>query len=74
VIQPNDIQTLTEFRRNSGALVERITLGGRPHAITVDGSPTFVVQGADAYQNLIEELEARRSRPSRRGRNAEERR
>jgi len=65
VIQPNDIHTLTDFKRNAGGLVERIARSGRPHVLTVEGSPRFVVQDADAYQRLVEELEALRHRAPR---------
>lgn len=65
MIQPNDIHTLTEFKRNADGLVERIARSRRPHVLTVEGSPRFVVQDTTAYQELVEELEALRSRHSR---------
>lgn len=61
MIQPNDIHTLTEFKRNADGLVERIARSRRPHVLTIEGSPRFVVQDAAAYQLLIEELDALRS-------------
>lgn len=62
MIQPNDIHTLTEFKRNADGVVEHIAQSGRPHVLTVEGSPRFVVQEAAAYQELVEELEALRAR------------
>jgi len=62
VIQPNDIHTLTDFKRNTDGLVERIARSGRPHVLTVEGSPRFVVQDADAFQRLMEELSDLRAR------------
>ncbi|MBL8898769.1 MAG: type II toxin-antitoxin system Phd/YefM family antitoxin [Planctomycetes bacterium] len=65
MIQPNDIHTLTDFKRNADGLVERIVKSRRPHVLTVEGAPRFVVQDAAAYQELVEELEALRMRFSR---------
>lgn len=61
MIQPNDIHTLTDFKRNSDGVVERIANSRRPHVLTVEGAPRFVVQEASAYQELVEELEALRA-------------
>jgi PHD/YefM family antitoxin component YafN of YafNO toxin-antitoxin module len=56
MIQPVDIHTITEFRRNA-QLCEQIARDGRPHVLTEDGRPKLVVQDAVAYQRMIEALE-----------------
>lgn len=56
MIQPVDIHTITEFRRNA-QLSEQISQDGRPHVLTEEGKPKLVVQDAVAYQRLIEALE-----------------
>lgn len=62
VIQPSDIHTLTDFKRNTDGVVERIATSRRPHVLTIEGAPRFVVQDACAYQQLVEELDALRVR------------
>jgi PHD/YefM family antitoxin component YafN of YafNO toxin-antitoxin module len=56
MIQPIDIHTITEFRR-SAQLSEKIAQDGRPHVLTEEGRPKFVVQDAEAYQRLLEALD-----------------
>lgn len=56
MIQPVDIHTITEFRRNT-QLSDQIALDGRPHVLTEAGRPKLVVQDAMAYQRLIEAVE-----------------
>jgi PHD/YefM family antitoxin component YafN of YafNO toxin-antitoxin module len=56
MIQPTDIHTITEFRRNA-QLSTRIAEDGRPHVLTEEGRPKLVVQDAEAYQRIIEALD-----------------
>lgn len=56
MIQPTDIHTITEFRRNA-QLSDRIAEDGRPHVLTEEGRPKLVVQDAETYQRMLEALE-----------------
>lgn len=54
MIQPSDIHTLTEFKRNSTTHIEQLESTGRPQVLTVEGRPKVVVLGVDAYERLAE--------------------
>lgn len=56
MIQPTDIHSITEFRRNT-KLSDKIAEDGRPHVLTEDGRPKLVVQDAEAYQRILETLD-----------------
>jgi hypothetical protein len=56
MIQPNDVHTITEFRRNAH-LSDRIAEDGRPHVLNEEGRPKLVVQDAGAYQRILEALD-----------------
>jgi PHD/YefM family antitoxin component YafN of YafNO toxin-antitoxin module len=56
MIQPVDIHSITEFRRNA-QLSDKIARDGRPHVLTEDGRPKLVVQDAEAYQRIVEALD-----------------
>ena len=49
-----DIQSLTNFRRNSGEFLKQIKRSKRPIILTVNGSARAVVQDARAYQRLLD--------------------
>ena len=55
MIQPTDIHTVTEFRRNP-ALGSAIAADRRPHVLTEGGRPKLVVQDAATYQALVAAL------------------
>ena len=52
-----DIYSLTDFNRNTKVHIERVRATGRPHILTVNGKASVVVQDADAYQKLLEDLD-----------------
>ena len=52
MIQPSDIYSLTEFKRDSKALLERLEASGRPQVLTVDGRAKAVVMGIEAYERI----------------------
>jgi prevent-host-death family protein len=56
MIQPTDIHSITDFRRDSD-LSTRIAQDGRPHVLTEAGRPKLVVQDAAAYEKLVKALE-----------------
>lgn len=49
-----DIQSLTTFRRQSGAFMKQLKKSKRPVILTVNGKAQAVVQDAEAYQRLLD--------------------
>ena len=49
-----DIQSLTTFRRSSGAFMKHLRKSKRPMVLTVKGKAAAVVQDAEAYQRLLD--------------------
>jgi prevent-host-death family protein len=49
-----DIQSLTNFRRNSGEFLKQLKKSKRPLVLTVNGKAEAVVQDAAAYQELLD--------------------
>jgi prevent-host-death family protein len=52
-----DIRSLSEFKRNSSALLDQMEQSGRPVVLTVNGKAKLVVQDATSYQKLIDALD-----------------
>ncbi len=53
-----DIHSLTEFKRNTGSLLEQLRKSGRPLILTINGRAELVVCDAAAYQELMDRVEA----------------
>jgi PHD/YefM family antitoxin component YafN of YafNO toxin-antitoxin module len=51
------ILPLTDFKRNTAELREKLRASGRPAVLTVDGRPELVVQDAAAYQKMLDIVE-----------------
>lgn len=49
-----DIQSLTTLRRRSGDFMKRFKKSKRPVVLTVKGKAAAIVQGAEAYQCLLD--------------------
>ena len=75
----NDIRSLSDFKRNTSDLLERLRKTGHPLVLTINGKAEVVVQDVEAYQALLDRIEtideiqrgvddvkARRVRPARR--------
>jgi prevent-host-death family protein len=54
----NDIRSLSDFKRNTVALLDRLRETGHPLVLTVNGKAELVVQDAAAYQALLERVDA----------------
>ena len=57
-----DIQSLSDFKRNSREFLERMRQTGNPVVLTINGKAEVVVQDAASYQkllNYIGDMEAR---------------
>jgi len=53
----NDIRSLSDFKRNTSELLERLKKTGNPLVLTINGKAEVVVQDAEAYQELLERVE-----------------
>lgn len=54
MIQPSDIFTLTDFKRMSSELIDKLETSGRPQVLTVEGAPKVVVMGVAEFERLAE--------------------
>ena len=53
----NDIRSLSDFKRNTVDLLDRIRKTGHPMVLTINGKAELVVQDAAAYQALLDRVE-----------------
>jgi prevent-host-death family protein len=53
----NDIRSLSDFKRNTSELLDRLKKTGNPLVLTINGKAEIVVQDAEAYQELLERVE-----------------
>lgn len=53
----NDIRSLSDFKRNTTELLDRIRKTGNPLVLTINGRAEVVVQDAGAYQQLLDRVE-----------------
>ena len=49
-----DIQSLTNFRRNSAKFLKQIKKSKRPVVLTINGKAEAIVQDAEEYQRLLD--------------------
>ena len=60
-IRIEDIESLTNFHRNSKTILKRLKRSGRPAVLTVNGKAELVVQDAASYQRLLGAVESARN-------------
>lgn len=60
MIRTTDIHSLTEFTRNAKSYIQQIKQTKNPIAITINGDAEVVVQDAETYQMMVDELERTR--------------
>ena len=53
----DDIQSLTDFKRNTTKYLEKMKRTKGPVVLTVNGRAEIVVQDAKAYQEMLERVE-----------------
>lgn len=58
MVQLTDIHPLTGFLRDHKGHIERLAATGRPEVLTVNGKARVVVQDAEAYQKMLDALDA----------------
>lgn len=49
--------TLSDFQRNTREYLRRLRRSGKPAVLTIRGKAELVVQDAQAYQKLLDELD-----------------
>ncbi|MEP6916465.1 MAG: type II toxin-antitoxin system Phd/YefM family antitoxin [Acidobacteriota bacterium] len=54
----NDIRSLSDFKRNTVELLNRLRKTGHPLVLTINGKAEIVVQDVSAYQTLLDRVEA----------------
>jgi len=52
-----DIQTLSEFKRNASKLIKQVRETKRPLVLTVNGKPAVIVQDPSMYQSIVKDQE-----------------
>jgi prevent-host-death family protein len=62
-----DICSMTEFKRRTASVVNRLRSTGRAVVLTTNGKADIVVQDAASYQRLLDRIHATESGPSRVG-------
>ena len=55
-----DIHSLTDFQRNARKFLTRLQKSGKPMILTVNGKAAVVMQDAESYQAMLDELAAAR--------------
>jgi prevent-host-death family protein len=53
----NDIRSLSDFKRNTSELLDRLRKTGHPLVLTINGKAELIVQDAEAYQALLDRVE-----------------
>jgi PHD/YefM family antitoxin component YafN of YafNO toxin-antitoxin module len=51
------IDSLTNFKRNTPAFLDRLQESGQPMVLTINGKAELVVQDASSYQQLLETID-----------------
>ena len=57
MINLDDIQSLTDFKRNTAKYLKKMKKNKGPVVLTVNGRAEIVVQDAKAYQEMLERVE-----------------
>lgn len=57
MIQPDDVTSLTDFKRDTPAHLRRLRKSGRPSILTINGKAAAVVLDPKAYAKLAELIE-----------------
>lgn len=58
MIQPDDITSLTDFKRDTPAHLRRLRKTGRPSVLTINGKAAAVVLDPKTYQRLAERADS----------------
>jgi hypothetical protein len=58
MVQLSDIHPLTSFLRDHKGHMSRLASTGRPEVLTVNGKARVIVQDAEAYQRMLDAIDA----------------
>lgn len=61
MIKLSNIRSLTDFQRNTKKHLQRLKKTGNAEVLTVNGEAEIVVQSAEGYQQLLDDVEALRN-------------
>ncbi len=53
----DEINSLSNFKRNTGEFIEQLKETGKPIVLTINGKAELVVQDAGSYQKILEMTE-----------------
>lgn len=57
MIRATDIHSVTDFTRNAKAYIQQVRTSKSPMALTVNGDAQIVIQDAETFQGMVDELE-----------------
>lgn len=57
MVELSNIHALSDFQRNSKNYIRRLKRTGKPAVLTVNGQAEVVIQSAEAYQKLLDDLQ-----------------
>src|SRR5437016_3936867 len=57
IIDLKNVRSLTDFQRNAKSHLRRLRKSGKAQVLTVNGEAALVVQSADSYQAMLNDLE-----------------
>ena len=60
-IDLENIQSLSDFQRNTRTHILKLKKSGKPVVLTVNGQAEIVVQSSEAYQKLLDDQDLLRS-------------
>lgn len=60
MIRATSIESLTNFQKNAKAFAGKLEASKEPLVLTVNGKAKLVIQDAEAYQAMLDELERTR--------------
>lgn len=60
MIRATDVHSVSDFTRSTKAFIEKLKETKNPMVLTVNGNAEVVVQDAESYQSLVDELERTR--------------
>ncbi len=60
MIKTANIESLSSFQKNTKGFVARLESSREPIVLTVNGKAKLVVQDADAYQAMLDQIEDQR--------------
>lgn len=60
MIDPTNVHSISDFKRNTPAHLRRLKRTGKPEVLTTNGRSTLVIQDAESYEKQMRELVQRR--------------